>query len=66
MFCSCAGWFNGRSCSLKFSWRKNYSCVQEQSWFWMDSVFCLSASPPRDRGWHRENCYKWCQHRNKS
>ena len=52
MFCSCAGWCDGRSCSLRFSWRENYSCDQDQSWFWMDLVFWLFASPPRDSGWH--------------
>ena len=51
------GRYDGRSCSHIFSWRENYSCHQEYRWFWMDSVFWLFTSPPRDNWWYCTEYY---------
>ena len=53
-FSNCAGWYDGRCCSLRLTWRENYSFCQEHSWFRMDSVCWLFVSPPRDSGWYFE------------
>ena len=40
-FSNSVGWYNGKCCSIIFTWWKNYNSCQEHSWFWMDSVFWL-------------------------